>query len=340
MTAVTVQPADASAAMIPPPAAPPGAAVRSLRRNFLLTLAGNVLYAACQWGILVVLARLGSPAIVGKYALAMAVCSPVILFSNLQLREIQATDARRDYGFGDYLSLRILCTVAALPAIVAITAIFHAERETAAVVMFVALAKALDSISDVLFGLLQQRERMAPVGGTLAANGVASLVATAVALWMTRSVVWAAAMSAVGSAVAVAVAWACTSRAVGAWREMCPTWHPARLLRLIVLSFPLGIVALLITLNANMPRYFVERHFGHHDLGIYAAMAYLMMVGTTVTAALAQAATARLSRSFAAGDVADFRRLLLRMMGIGAAMGVCPFCTAPNTPSPPGRWSG
>jgi O-antigen/teichoic acid export membrane protein len=171
--------------------------------------------------------------------------------------------------------------------------------------MFVALAKALDSISDVLFGLLQQRERMAPVGGTLAANGVASLVATAVALWMTRSVVWAAAMSAVGSAVAVAVAWAYTSRAVGAWREMCPTWHPARLLRLIVLSLPLGIVALLITLNANMPRYFVERHFGRHDLGIYAAMAYLIMVGTTVTAALAQSAAARLSRSYAAGDVAD-----------------------------------
>src|SRR5437868_13818516 len=117
MTAVTLQPDATAANLLPPrPAAPApaGRAPISLRRNFAFTLAGNALYAACQWGILVVLAKLGSPAIVGKYALAMAVCSPVILFSNLQLREIQATDARRDHAFGDYLALRILCTILAL----------------------------------------------------------------------------------------------------------------------------------------------------------------------------------------------------------------------------------
>ena len=279
MAAVTLQPADAGASLIPPRAAPPGVSAPGLGRNFLITLAGNALYAACQWGILVILAKLGSPEIVGKYALAMAICSPIILFSNLQLREIQATDARRDYGFGDYLALRILCTAVALATIVAITAIFHIERETAAVVMFVALAKALDSISDVVFGLLQQREHMTPVAGTLAANGVASLIASGVAMWLTASVVWAAAMSAGGSAVAVAVAWAYTWRAVGAPREMCPTWHPATLLRLTVLSSPLGIVALLISLNRNMPLYFVERHLGPHGLGVYAAMAYLIRPG-------------------------------------------------------------
>ena len=32
----------------------------TLRMNFLWTLAGNVVYAACQWGILVVLAKLGT----------------------------------------------------------------------------------------------------------------------------------------------------------------------------------------------------------------------------------------------------------------------------------------
>jgi hypothetical protein len=50
-------------------------------------------------------------------------------------------------------------------------------------------------------------------------------------------------------------------------------------------------------------------------------MAYLIMAGTTVTAALAQSAGPRLSRRFADGDVAGFRRLLLKMMAIGAAMG-------------------
>jgi O-antigen/teichoic acid export membrane protein len=271
--------------------------------------------------MLVVLAKLGSPQVVGKYALALAVCSPIILFSNLQLREFQATDARRDYAFGDYLALRIVCTVLALTVIVGVAALFHAEPQTAAVILFVALAKAFDSISDVVFGLLQQREQMAPVAGTLAANGVASLIATGVALWLTHSVVWAAGMSAAGSAVAVAVAWAYTARLVGTSADMRPRWHGAVLWRLTALSFPLGVVALLVSLNTNMPRYFVERHFGEYTLGIYAAMAYLIMAGTTVTAALAQSGGPRLSQRFADGDVPGFRRLLLKMMTVGGVMG-------------------
>ena len=39
----------------------------TLRINFLWTLGGNVVYAASQWGILVVLAKLGTPQMVGEF---------------------------------------------------------------------------------------------------------------------------------------------------------------------------------------------------------------------------------------------------------------------------------
>jgi hypothetical protein len=40
----------------------------SLRLNFSWALAGNIIYAACQWGMLSVLAKLGSPEMVGLFA--------------------------------------------------------------------------------------------------------------------------------------------------------------------------------------------------------------------------------------------------------------------------------
>src|ERR1044072_4016691 len=64
----------------------------SLRTNFSWTLAGNLIYSGCQWGVLIVLARLGSPEQVGQFALALAVTAPVIMLSNLQLRGVLATD--------------------------------------------------------------------------------------------------------------------------------------------------------------------------------------------------------------------------------------------------------
>ena len=38
----------------------------TLRRNFSWTFVGNLVYSGCQWGMLVVLAKLGSPGMVGS----------------------------------------------------------------------------------------------------------------------------------------------------------------------------------------------------------------------------------------------------------------------------------
>src|ERR1043165_9211480 len=82
------------------------AGTNSLRANFLWSLTGTIIYAGCQWGMLVALAKLGDAEMVGQFALALAVTAPVLMFTNLQLRSVQATDARKDYAFGDYLALR------------------------------------------------------------------------------------------------------------------------------------------------------------------------------------------------------------------------------------------
>ena len=67
----------------------------SLTRNFSWTLIGTLeLYAFCQWGMLVVLAKLCSTLMVGQCALALAITAPVFVFVGLNLRTVQVTDAR------------------------------------------------------------------------------------------------------------------------------------------------------------------------------------------------------------------------------------------------------
>lgn len=83
---------------------------RSLRLNFSWTIMGNVVYSGTQWGILVLLARLGNPEAVGQFSLGLAITAPIMLFASLQLRAVQATDARLQFQFRDYAGLRILNT--------------------------------------------------------------------------------------------------------------------------------------------------------------------------------------------------------------------------------------
>ena len=64
----------------------------SLQQNFAWTTVGNAAYSACQWALVCLLAKLGSPEMVGQYALGLAVTTPVLMLGQLNLRAVLATD--------------------------------------------------------------------------------------------------------------------------------------------------------------------------------------------------------------------------------------------------------
>ena len=100
-----------------------------------------------------------------------------------------------------------------------------------------------------------------------------------------------------------------------------PQWHVSTLKKLAWISLPLGIVMMLISLNTNVPRYFLERHVGERALGIFGALSYLIVGGSTVIIALGQAATPRLAQYYADGKSKEFRGLLLKLCAFAAFLG-------------------
>jgi O-antigen/teichoic acid export membrane protein len=308
------------------PTVPSGARAIDLRVNLIWTLIGNVAYAGSQWGMLILLAKLSGPETVGQFALGLAVTAPIFMLTNLQLRAVQATDARGDFLPGHYLALRLITT--ALAGIVVLGLVLGGgfRAETALVVLAVALAKAVESVSDVLYGLLQQHERMDRIAVSMIVKGVLSLGALGAAIILTGQTVCAVGALAASWTVVLAAYDLPRSRALvheahpgGA--GLRPRWSPSHLRALAWLALPLGIVMMLISLGTSVPRYFIEAELGERALGVFSAMAYLMVVGNTVVFALGQAASPRLARYFASGQIAAFRTLLYRLVGLALAGG-------------------
>jgi O-antigen/teichoic acid export membrane protein len=309
----------------------------TLRRNFSWNFIGNVVYVACQWGMLVVLSKIGSPEIVGQFTLGFAITAPILIFTNLQLREIQATDAKQQYHFGDYLGLRLLSTGLALLAIAIITGLARYSWETSLVILLIGLAKAFESISDVFYGLFQQYERMDRVAVSMMIKGPLSLLLLSLGVYLSGSIV--------GGAVGLAIAWALVllsydlrsgalmlnrsllgshsgePRAHNLAMTLQPRWQLKTLGKLAWLSLPLGFVMMLGSLNANIPRYFIEQYLGERELGIFSAIAYLMVAGNMVVNALGNSAIPRLAKYYMTGNSAAFRTLLLKVEGVATVLG-------------------
>src|SRR5579871_649703 len=134
--------------------------VPSLRSNFKWMFAGNACYAACQWAMLSLLTKAGNPTIVGQFALGLAVSAPIFMFTNMYLRGVQATDARSEFEFADYFTLRVLSSFVGLILVLATALIVNLDSTTRLTVSLLGCGKAVESLGDAMAGLLQKRERI------------------------------------------------------------------------------------------------------------------------------------------------------------------------------------
>ncbi len=310
------------------PSPTPGAAL-SLASSFRWTLAGNIVNATCQWGMLSVLAHLGDAEAVGQFVLGLSIAAPIMALTMLQLRNVQVTDVSGTYAFADYFGARIFWTLVGVVAIVICATLASDDRITFWVVVLVGSMKAVDSVSDIVRGLFQYRERMDLSSVSLMIKGPASLLALATAVWMTGSIVVASAATAIvwGASFATydltRASRLLTAESKSAKHQfgICPRFQLDVLARLTWTALPLGIVMAVISLQVNIPRYVLQSHAGSALLGYFGAIVYPMMAGMMVTTAMGQAASTRLARRFA-DDPKGFVGLLGKLSAISATMAV------------------
>lgn len=291
----------------------------SLKSNFIWNFWGNGLWAVCQWGMLAAVARLGTPEMVGQFSLGLALTAPVIMFTNLSIRAVQATDARDEYIFGDYLGLRLVTTSLALLIIIVLVLVSEYEAEAAWVVIAVGIAKAVESVSDIIYGLLQKYERMDHVAISLMLKGSLSFITLGILVWATGSILCGVLGMAISWGILLLVYDIRMAQRFATFRPRLvrqKLWHLARL------SLPLGIVMMLISLNTNIPRYFMKHYWGERELGYFSAMAYLTVVGNMIVIAMGKSATPRLSRYYEDRKPELFSRLLFKLVSIGVALGL------------------
>ena len=300
----------------------------SLRLNLSWTLLGNLVYTGCQWSMLMVIAKLGTPQLVGRFSLGLAITAPVITLASCQLRMVQATDARRDYSFSDYLTARLACLIPAVVTIFIISILSGHSSVVVAVIMAIALAKSFESVSDIYYGLIQQHERMDLVSKSKIIKGVLSLGALAAGIYFTRDVFWAS--------VCLAVAWGIVllgydvrnGRRILKWYPQGREWKAT--LRqnwravgaLIWLALPLGVAGLLNSLRTNIPRYYVVGYIGEADLGLFSAVSYLMVAVLAVVYAIGESAAPRIARYYAEGRVRAYTGLLAKLSGLAVCSGL------------------
>lgn len=301
-------------------------AALSWQRNLLWTSGGTVVYAACTWATLSAIAKLGSAEMVGEFALALAVATPVLMLAQMNLRAVLATDARGEYHFHDYRRLRVNASVLALLVLAGIAWAGYGTR-TAGLIFLVGLGLAVEGVSDIYYGLMQRHERMDRITLSLLLRAPLGLAAMVAGISLGQSVMWGAlGLFAVRLVVLLAYDASRGSRdflaaeapelggGASSWSQQ---WA------IFAVALPLGSVMVLNSLCGNLPRYFIEHHLGTHELGIFSAAASLISIGSTLINTVGQSVTPRLAKLFAWEGRGAFASFSFRLVGFGVLLAAC-----------------
>jgi O-antigen/teichoic acid export membrane protein len=301
---------------------------KRLRDDFAWVLVGNVVYSACQWGIVVALAKLGNTRQVGEYALGVAVSAPIIVLANLQLRALVASEVKDQFTFGQYLGFRLASLGAALVVIAAVAGLSQPAWLLRGIIVLVGAAQALESLSDTYYGLMQKCGRMDRVSISLALRGPLSLAALCIVIYRTHSVILAV-VALLAARLLVLIGWDMRLGFAHASEPPGPGplatkihWEAGSMFSLLRLALPLGVISMLLSLNSNLPRYFLEAHSGSAELGIFSALASLLAAGNLVISAFGQSVYQPVARACADADRARFRIYSLVALLLGGGMGV------------------
>lgn len=299
----------------------------TLRKNFGWALAGTIVYQGCLWASLIVITKLLSPSDLGRFTLALAVCTPITLFSTMNLRSVQIATPSSKYQFGHFLAFQLISSAVALTTIVLFSLGMGYAADVYYPIIVIGIGQAIMGVRDVFLAYAQKNERMDKVAISKIIAGTLSLLAFTSALFLYKDLVLGLIFMQ-SARITVLLFWdiPITRRLMResvrdhGQESIAPKWQIRDMLAIAWIALPLGMAQVFKSLSDAVPKYAIEYFKDLEQLGFFSAILALVMAGSMVTGAAGQSALPRLCRYWEK-DIVAFKTLLNKLTCFGAGVG-------------------
>lgn len=279
----------------------------SLRVNLAWSVGGTAVYAASQWLVLTIVAKLAGTEALGRYALGQAIVTPIDLWLRMKLRSSYVADVAGANKFGEYAAVRVLTQVLGMTLIALWTWLAGLDFETAAVVLAVGVLRLAEAGCDLYMSVANRREDMVVLGLSRGGRGLA--VAFAIGACLALGTSLPIAVLAAGAVVGL-ICWFVDRAEAAKHESVAPIWDGKKLFALLWLMLPAGLSEGVFTLGNQAPAYVLENTQGTTAVGYFAALAALVSLSRSTAIALGQALLPRLAKLHAANDRRRFWKLV------------------------------
>jgi O-antigen/teichoic acid export membrane protein len=287
-------------------------------------VAGIAAYAASQWLLMVIIARLGGVAMLGQYAFCQAVAFPVMMICRLGLRPILATDFRQAYAPSDVLTLSVVGGGAGIMTVMLLSGLATAVSASGVLPVLLAITMAFEGIADVFHGVFDRRGQFTTGASLLIARSLTSLLAFLIAIVFSGSLVTAAFVRAAVTASVVLMIEIplAVGRQADGDPSLMPRWNPPALAHLLRQALPAALTSYALAVETSIPRWVLGGTIGASSLGTFAAIAQISQFSQLIQAAFLQASLSHLTRIGDISQLSHIRQRCMKMLPTATVLGL------------------
>lgn len=290
----------------------------SLLNKAKFLLSGNILFAFSQWLILIFISHFSDNQAVGAYTYALALVTPVFMLTNLQLRPIVVAEfnLNSNFNYKSYFALRFYSIFLAILASFLLS--FLSTSNVWKVVLLLGCIKALEAISDIIYAYYNAQGKTKLISLSLTVKSLSLILIFGSLLYFYNLLN----IGLIGIIlIYVLTLLVVDFRNIGLNKKYFYL-NIVDFKNVIILALPLGISVMLVALQSNIPRFFLEKFFNLETVGVFSVFYYFIIVGGIVINSICQFISPKFSILFKENKMHELNKLTIQAWGMAAFLGV------------------
>lgn len=298
----------------------------SVAKSSVYTLVANVLLAASNWLLFVIIAKSYSGLELGQFVLALSFISPAFLFASFKLRTLLVVDREWQFSLNEYFFARLLAN--SIIAIGCLVFVFSQWPELFHVAVLVIIYRCCDSFTEFSHSYLRRLQHFKRVAALMAARSAFTMLVLIVGAWQDATLIgllnlWAlTAFMFCGIDLMLLRSTSSNNEVVSlSLGKMLNCGSFSRSFVLYGRYFTIACSLVISALFVYLPNFFLHQQMGVKSAGYFASISYFLVAGGIIVNSLSQVLTPKLAVHYQCRQLSDFNRLLKYLCLTGLVLG-------------------
>jgi len=276
----------------------------------MLHVLSTLLFSLNQWLQVILITRVIGLYEIGLFSYFLAIAGPLVLFSRFSFSDLVPTQKKYDYGYSIFFKYRNIMNMLFLLLIIILAVIFDFSTYEAVCFMLFGIYKFYETKEDFIYTENIAQSNIKFLATSKIIKSIITAVLFAAGVFIAESLLAAIASLLISQMI---IYYFYDKKFTFINRTETLQFGRKHFKHIFWLGIGLSLVGLLSSLNANIPRYFLEYYFSVEVLGMYATIMYFATISLNIVITINQSLIAELART-AAQNIRAFYNFFIKIM--------------------------